>query len=157
MDYKFNVGDIVRIKDADACEKIDVFTGNFTSSMHSYCGKTDTIRRRYEVAGRPAYSLENYPYTWDERALEPVTVFEMTTQGILKITDKPKLKYNIKKVIFNNPATIVLWNDDTKTVVKAQGDDVYDKEKGFALCIAKKCLGNKGNFNNEFKKWLGDE
>lgn len=58
------------------------------------------------------------------------------------------------KVIFNDPATIVLWNDGTKTVVKCQEGDTYDKEKGLALCIAKKALGNKGNFNNEFKKWL---
>ena len=60
----------------------------------------------------------------------------------------------IKKVIFNNPATIVLWNDGTKTVVKCQEGDTYDKEKGLALCIAKKALGNKGNFNNEFKRWV---
>jgi len=60
----------------------------------------------------------------------------------------------IKKVIFNDPATIVFWNDGTKTVVKCQEGDTYDKEKGLALCIAKKALGNKGNFNNEFKKWI---
>ena len=63
----------------------------------------------------------------------------------------------IKKVIFNEPATIVLWQDGTKTVVKCQDGDTYDREKGLALCIAKKALGNKGNFNNEFKKWLSNE
>ncbi len=60
----------------------------------------------------------------------------------------------IKKVIFNNPATIILWKDGTKTVVKCQKGDTYDKEKGFYMCVAKKALGNKGNFNNEFKRWL---
>ncbi len=60
----------------------------------------------------------------------------------------------IKKVIFNDPTTIVLWTDGTKTVIKCQEGDIYDKEKGLALCIAKKALGNKGNFNNEFKRWL---
>ena len=60
----------------------------------------------------------------------------------------------IKKVIFNDPATIVLWADGTKTIVKVQGDDVYNREQGLALCIAKKALGNKSNFNNEFKRWL---
>lgn len=64
----------------------------------------------------------------------------------------------IKDVIFNNPATIVLWKDGTKTVVKCQEGDTYDKEKGLALCIAKKYLGNKGNFNEVFKKWIpGDK
>lgn len=60
----------------------------------------------------------------------------------------------IKNVIFNDPATIVLWTDGTKTVVKCQEDDLYSEEVGLALCIAKKALGNKGNFNNVFKKWI---
>lgn len=63
----------------------------------------------------------------------------------------------ITKVVFNNPATIVLWDDCTKTVVKCQGDDIYSKETGLALCIAKKALGNKSNFNEVFKKWIPEE
>lgn len=63
---------------------------------------------------------------------------------------KPK----IKNVIFNDPATIVFWTDDTKTVVKCQDGDIYDPEKGLAMAITKKIFGNKGNYCNEFKKWL---
>lgn len=63
----------------------------------------------------------------------------------------------IKKVIFNNPATIIIWSDGSKTVVKVQNGEEYDPEKGMALCCAKKLLGNKSNFNNEFKKWLPKE
>lgn len=63
----------------------------------------------------------------------------------------------IKKVIFNDPATIVIWSDGTKTVVKCQKGDTYSKEVGLALCIAKKYLGDKSNFNNEFKKWIPKE
>lgn len=64
---------------------------------------------------------------------------------------------SIKKVIFNYPATIVLWNDESKTVVKCQDGDIYDPEKGLAMAISKKALGNKGNYCNEFKKWLPEE
>jgi hypothetical protein len=64
---------------------------------------------------------------------------------------------SIKKVIFNDPATIVIWSDDTKTVVKCQEGDTYSKELGLAMCISKKFLGNKGNFNEEFKKWIQEE
>lgn len=60
----------------------------------------------------------------------------------------------IRDVIFNEPATIVLWKDGTKTVVKCGKRDNYDKEKGLAMCIVKKINGNKGNFNNLFKKWV---
>ena len=59
----------------------------------------------------------------------------------------------IKNVKFNPPATIVFWTDNTKTVVKCKGED-YDPEKGLAMCICKKVLGDKGNYYEVFKKWL---
>lgn len=63
-------------------------------------------------------------------------------------------KFAIQRVLFNDPATIVFWKDGTKTVVKCQEGDVYSEEVGLALCFAKKALGNQGNFNNVFKKWV---
>ena len=62
----------------------------------------------------------------------------------------------IKKVKFNPPATIIFWTDNTKTVVKCKDED-YDPEKGLAMCICKKVLGNKGNYYDVFKKWLPKE
>lgn len=53
--------------------------------------------------------------------------------------------FRIKKVIFNNPATIVIWADGTKTVVKAT-DEEFDPEKGLAMAISKKALGNKREY-----------
>lgn len=64
---------------------------------------------------------------------------------------------SIKKVIFNDPATIVFWEDGSKTVVKCQDGDVYDPEKGLAIAISKKALGNQGNYCEVFKKWLPEE
>ena len=63
----------------------------------------------------------------------------------------------VKKVIFNDPATIVIWGDGSKTVVKCQNGEKFDKEKGLALCYMKKMLGNKSNFNNVFKEWIKPE
>ena len=60
----------------------------------------------------------------------------------------------IRKVIFNDPATIVFWGDGTKTVVKCQDGDIFDPEHGLAMAISKKALGNKGNYCNVFRKWL---
>ena len=62
----------------------------------------------------------------------------------------------IKNVKFNPPATIVFWTDNTKTVVKCNGED-YDPEKGLAMCISKKMLGDRGNYYEVFKKWLPKE
>ena len=63
----------------------------------------------------------------------------------------------IKNVIFNDPATIVFWEDGTKTVVKCQDGDEFDPEKGLVMAIAKKAYGNKGNYCNKLKKWLPKE
>lgn len=62
----------------------------------------------------------------------------------------------IKNVIFNDPATIIFWTDGTKTVVKAENEP-FDPEKGLAMAMSKKFLGNKGNYFNEFKKWLPEK
>lgn len=59
----------------------------------------------------------------------------------------------IDKVIFNEPATIILWKDGTKTVVKAI-DEPFDREKGFAMAVLKKMAGNKGNYFNKVKRWV---
>ena len=64
------------------------------------------------------------------------------------------LSLTIKDVIFNPPATIVLWMDGTKTVVKDQGEVFYDPEKGMAMAVAKKAFGNQGNYYNQFKKYI---
>ena len=60
---------------------------------------------------------------------------------------------NIRKVIFNDPATVVLWSDGTKTVVKCGPDDIFDKEKGLAMAIVKKMAGNDTRFHKVFKQW----
>jgi hypothetical protein len=60
---------------------------------------------------------------------------------------------SIKDVIFNDPATIVFWADGTKTVVQAR-DEKFDPEKGLAMAISKKAMGNTRDYYIPFKKWL---
>ena len=63
----------------------------------------------------------------------------------------------IKRVIFNDPATIVIWKDGTKTVVKCQEGDTFSKELGLAMAISKKFFSNKGKYNEVFKKWTKED
>lgn len=70
--------------------------------------------------------------------------------------NKLAIKRSIKNVIFNDPATIVFWSDGSKTVVKAEGES-FDPEKGLAMAIAKKSLGNEGNYYEIFREWLPKE
>ena len=115
-----------------------------------------TIRKPHNSPINP----QRYYIRWSEAesltdAATSIFSDAMVSVGLTSTSNAYSL--DIKDVIFNNPATIVLWSDGTKTVVKCQEGDEYSREVGLALCIAKKALGNKGNFNNVFRKWIRNE
>ena len=66
-----------------------------------------------------------------------------------------------RRVVFNPPATVVLWEDGTKTVVKCDKDDEYNVMTGIALCYMKKALGNTSrelnNALNNAKSYIKEE
>lgn len=66
---------------------------------------------------------------------------------------------SIQLVNFNEKkgTTVVKWTDGSITKVKVQNGDKYNPEVGLAMCIAKRAMGNKGNYNDVFKKWLPKE
>lgn len=103
----------------------------------------EQVKRKYNL------EVENYIKAYDlDLSLHPY--FKPNTTNTTKLPE-------IKDVIFNEPATIILWADGTKTVVKCQEGEGYDPEKGMAMAISKKALGNKGNYCEVFKKWLPEE
>lgn len=89
----------------------------------------------------------------DEDIVKKLKLKLNSVYGVFNSTVTP----SIEKVIFNEPATIIFWSDDTKTVVKCDKDDIFDPEKGLAMAIAKKSLGtneNRSNYYDIFKKYL---
>lgn len=54
-------------------------------------------------------------------------------------------KITPSKILLNNPATIVFWNDGTKTVVKREKGKVNDIFNAFVAALAKKLYGNTSN------------
>ena len=88
-----------------------------------------------------------------------INAIKITANGIEAIS--PLNKNDIMLVNFNEKkgSTVVKWSDGTITKVKVQTDkgDTYNPELGMAMCICKKVFGNKGNYNEVFKKWLPDE
>lgn len=64
-----------------------------------------------------------------------------------------------KKIHFNGPATVVEWNDGTKTVVKCQRGDTFDPFTGVAMCCMKKMLGTNesgSNYLNDVTKLIDE-
>ena len=66
--------------------------------------------------------------------------------------------FNINRVIFNGPATIVFWNDGTKTVVKCAEEEIYNKRTAIMWAIMKKAYGNSSRVNKALDELIeGDE
>ena len=124
------------------------YTGNAYNHLRNEIGVVKYAK--LNCAGDPivavSYKNEKYDYCIDPKYLNV-------------ITSGPRIKHEstIRKVIFNNPATIVFWGDDTKTVVKCSKHDKYDYEKGIAMAIAKKAFGNTNNYYKKIKNFLPKE
>lgn len=78
----------------------------------------------------------------------------MNRKNPLTILNTEKTLPAIKNVVFNDPLTIIIWEDGTKTYVKTSGGDTYDPEKGMALAIAKKAMGNKYKYFETIREWI---
>ena len=53
-----------------------------------------------------------------------------------------------KKIIYNGPATIVFWNDGTKTIVKRSEKDTDNKYNAFCAALAKKIYGSNSKITS---------
>lgn len=49
---------------------------------------------------------------------------------------------DVRRVVFNDPATIVFWDDGTKTVVKCMKGEKFERYAGFAMACMKKMFGS---------------
>lgn len=154
-------------------EKLDVFCEMMDKELDklgcSICYKTDTAVNMTDInIYRSTLGPKHYLVEWDKvrsltEAAVPILSDVKMQLEVKKYCDEDikqtknlyyGLSLTIKDVIFNPPATIVLWMDGTKTVVKDQGEVFYDPEKGMAMAVAKKAFGNNGNYYNQFKKYI---
>lgn len=129
----------------------EIFT-QFALLEYAYKNANSTDKKNLEDIMRAVRSAKHYliPNTEDK----PVNTNKPTVTGYE--LEKTGDFASIKQVMFNDNATIVIWFDDVKTVVKCQKGDTFDKEKGLAMAICKRLYGNESNFNNLIKKYVND-
>lgn len=158
---KFRVGDLVQID-------------NMLRAYHMSIGKivaiidTDGLKRTiYEVGGVEGCAfpirvseedlvLVSSGYAANKQYVRYAIADAESTQSLYAAIGKIEgrddiLVPKIKNVILNDPAVIVIWEDGTKTVVKAQEEE-FDPEKGLAMAISKKAFGNKHSYYGVFLK-----
>ena len=102
------------------------------------------------------YTTEFYEYLKNDVAvLNEITNFIPKKYELYTVPKKYELYTGIKKVIFNGPATIVIWLDGTKTVVKCAEGDGYSKFSGLAIAICKRMYGE--DFKKIFNHFIPKE
>ena len=82
----------------------------------------------------------------EKEELRKEILSKMATINVAETTNFYSL--NVSKIIFNPPATIVFWEDGTKTVVKCAAEDEFNEYCGFLAALGKKVYEN----NNQIKK-----
>lgn len=81
---------------------------------------------------------------------------EATNGGFKVKTEEIRKKflpvmYAPKKIIYNGPATIVFWEDGTKTIVKKAKGEKNNRYNAFCAALAKKLYGNNSVVNRLVK------
>lgn len=114
-----------------------------------------------EAIGIESFSLLPITYTSPSRVSKKIA--ESISAGLaMGISDNDgdrlapsyvrKMLPDISNVIFNPPATVVIWGDGAKTVVKVKtsgkkkGQDKFSEEVGLAMAIAKRYFGSRSAF-----------
>lgn len=105
---------------------------------------------------RGEFTIELDPNCISFLATDPFTIPSYTTSVTYGTLGKYLLRPKIEKVIFNPPATVILWKDGSRTIVKTQNGEPFDKEKGFVMAYLKRLLGNDNTFNKEIHKWVDE-
>ena len=103
-----------------------------------------SLTERYDLWKSLDDSREQYEKLEKDEALKAIQERNKDLQG--KIVD----------VKFSGDRTIVFFRDGTKTIVKCQEGDTFDKEKGLAMACMKRLFKDTNVFNDVLRKWCYD-
>lgn len=70
--------------------------------------------------------------------------------GVRRLCNRD-INLDIKQIIYNDPATIVIFADGSKVCVKASKNDKFDKEVGLMYAIVKRLYANDVDKNGYVK------
>ena len=109
--------------------------------------------RNFELSATVLDGLKSLDKTIDSLSAE----INLGNARILRIMPTPTFKRNqqkgkgIKQIFSNNPTTVILWEDGTKTISKCSDNDVYNVKRGIEICMIKKAFGMS---NQEYKRYM---
>lgn len=92
-----------------------------------------------------ADSKPNGYVTHSHPAVHPGQMIIPNTYNTYEIILQKMPKFDagcIKRVIFNDPVTVVIWGDGTKTIVRCIEGQEYEPYAGFCAAVTKKLFGS---------------
>ena len=125
MRTQLKPGDFVKVLDGS---KEVQYAGGWVTAMESYVGKFGVVEEINKYSSGSKVRIEGFPFVWDLRYLEK------TNNYILPILPK--------RILRTKGATIVFWEDGTKTVVKPTEDEHRNDFDAFTAALAKKIYGS---------------
>lgn len=153
----------------------------FTDADHNLCYRYDGVGTRFRNIAKPNTSDIIIIDKMERRFMEKINEIDVLIQNkeekemtehktifTTKITDRDiNAKLNlpvsfmpipmITKIIFNNPATIVFWEDGTKTVVKCMEGQEFNEYYGVACAVMKRYFGNNSKASAFVEKFKEEE
>ena len=84
-------------------------------------------------------------------------LLDMYKKGLIEGREIVWKSISVDRIIFNDPATIVFWQDGTKTVVKCQKDQTFNPYFGFCAAIAKKLYGSNSRLNRIVETYFDED
>jgi len=112
---------------------LDAVANVFNEALETYASSNKNVK--------PKESKENRKPIVKVEPKKVATPTFYSKRNETKFT--PLYMPRIREVMFNDPATICWFEDNSKTVAVAGHGDKYDKETGLAICMLKRVLGNK--------------
>lgn len=157
----FKVGDRVKINPKKSYNQYTEFALDKTYVIHDIRGsligyQTVALLKEEEgdISGGFIESIEALELVepnasvCEKEELRKEILSKMATINVAKTKNSYPL--NVSKIIFNPPATIVFWEDGTKTVVKCAAEDEFSEYYGFLAALGKKAYEN----NSQIKKLI---
>ena len=112
---------------------LDAVANVFNEALETYASSNKNVKpKESKETKKPIVKVE-------PKKVETPTFYSKRNET--KFT--PLYMPRIREVMFNDPATICWFEDNSKTVAIAGHGDKYDKETGLAICMLKRVLGNK--------------
>ena len=121
----------------------------------NFCGKIGTIvdvKIEHDYGSRPTATVEvvfddsSSHFGFDPNALALIDTSKLE-EHIVKSTVP-----GIKKVIYSSMKTIILWDDNTKTIVSCREGDIFDPYMGFCAAVMKKLFGSTSKIKKTIKE-----